>query len=244
MVDPVCINMPPYSLVSAARGACLSALALMAAAHPTTPGIASQEPTTPASAKIVLALAPQDATLLSRTVHDISNPRHRRYGQHLSHDEALDLLKPHPDSVSAVKAWLRGSGIHDGDIRYFGQYMHVTVTSTNARTLLKRAQSAANPYAISEAVSKHLRSIRVERAEPYPPPENKWHPYYTKATAPVPPPQHPGGYGTTGNPLAGCNDRLTPDCLRVKYQMTDLRPTEKKTILGVVGFSGVRKRKS
>ena len=43
---------------------------------------------------------------LISTLHAVSDPRHERYGAHLTKAQVEDLVAPHPDSLSLVEEWL------------------------------------------------------------------------------------------------------------------------------------------
>ena len=52
---------------------------------------------------------------LEKDLYEVSNPRHERYGKHLSKEEAERLVAPHTDSIDAVNTWLAEHGIKDSD---------------------------------------------------------------------------------------------------------------------------------
>lgn len=224
-------SMNIIALADMARAACLALLALAANAHPSTP---------PVTSRLTVSLIPHDGgALLARTVTEISDPVHARYGQHLSRDEALNLLTPSPDALASVKAWLRDAGVHDDNMDQQGQFLHATVSASQSASLLRKrgttAEDLSGSYIVQEdAVRKHIRAVHVERGDS---PPNRWHPFHADSSTLSPETQKKF---TGDSKLKGCETKLTPACLREKYQMKGVPTTTKKTILGVIGFSGVR----
>ncbi|KAI0059672.1 hypothetical protein BV25DRAFT_1908615 [Artomyces pyxidatus] len=60
-----------------------------------------------------IALPQANFAALEEHLYAVSDPAHERYGAHLSKSEVEALVAPHPDSVSAVDAWLLEHGIPD-----------------------------------------------------------------------------------------------------------------------------------
>ncbi|KAK7934884.1 hypothetical protein PG985_000379 [Apiospora marii] len=50
---------------------------------------------------------------------ELSHPSSPKYGQHLSHEEVIDLFAPGEEAVSSVKTWLMASGIRDERITHY-----------------------------------------------------------------------------------------------------------------------------
>ncbi|KAJ4374374.1 hypothetical protein N0V83_003115 [Neocucurbitaria cava] len=55
---------------------------------------------------------------LDRHLHEVSDPDHARYGQHLSADEVDELVAPSSETHSLVLDWLRESGIDTDRLGY------------------------------------------------------------------------------------------------------------------------------
>ncbi|KAH8707046.1 tripeptidyl-peptidase 1 precursor [Phaeosphaeriaceae sp. PMI808] len=55
---------------------------------------------------------------LDRHLHQISDPDHKRYGQHLSSDEVDELVAPSPETHDLVHEWLRENGIETDNLGY------------------------------------------------------------------------------------------------------------------------------
>ncbi|KAF2823179.1 tripeptidyl-peptidase 1 precursor [Ophiobolus disseminans] len=55
---------------------------------------------------------------LDRHLHEVSDPDHERYGQHLSGEEVDNLVAPTSETHNLVHDWLRESGIDVSDLGY------------------------------------------------------------------------------------------------------------------------------
>ncbi|KAF8165607.1 Pro-kumamolisin, activation domain-containing protein [Crassisporium funariophilum] len=68
--------------------------------------------------KIVLQIGlPQpNFHVLEKHLYEVSDPDHKRYGQHLSKEEVDALVAPHPESIESVNDWLATFGIMEEDI--------------------------------------------------------------------------------------------------------------------------------
>lgn len=68
--------------------------------------------------KIILRIGlPQpNFPILEQHLYEVSDPSHKRYGAHLSKEEVEELVSPHPESITAVDAWLASYGIMEDDI--------------------------------------------------------------------------------------------------------------------------------
>lgn len=225
-------------LSSAARAACLAValLTLSATAHP------APEANAPNLASLTISLVPEDGTLLERTLRELSDPHHVRFGKHLSREEAFDLLKPHPEAVSSVTNWLREAGVQDYAIQNSGQFLHVRVPASTAASLLKREEHTGNDardhLVIPKDIRQYVRNVHPGSIQEYLD-QIQW-------TRPaIAPRRHYDTQRVTvdtsrGPSLGGCDEKLTPPCVREKYKITDVpRPKTKKTLLGVIGFNQV-----
>ncbi|KAK8188187.1 peptidase S8/S53 domain-containing protein [Phyllosticta capitalensis] len=55
---------------------------------------------------------------LERHLYEVSDPRHQRYGQHLSPDEVHELIKPHDETLDLVHEWLEDAGVERPKLEY------------------------------------------------------------------------------------------------------------------------------
>ncbi|KAM3453881.1 hypothetical protein MY3296_003353 [Beauveria thailandica] len=211
------------------RGVCLVALALAAATY-------AHSATTPAVARLTLGLVPGDDALLQQTVQELSDPTHPRYGQYLSREAALDLLRPGPESLDPVRTWLRdAAGLHDEDLVRRGQFLHANVSASQVASLLTRPDGDGAFTVADEAARKHIRAVHLDNLN-HGVLQSRWHVFHAVESLqqPVPPPSK----DVLKTVMDRCEGRITPACLRKRYRMNDVPSTPKKTILGVLGFGG------
>jgi tripeptidyl-peptidase-1 len=67
----------------------------------------------PVKALFMLKHQPAKMAELEETFWAVSDPRHARYGQHLSRDEVSELLMPAEGNAETVTAWLKENGVKD-----------------------------------------------------------------------------------------------------------------------------------
>lgn len=60
-----------------------------------------------------IGLPQPNFNVLEQHLYEVSDPSHKRYGQHLSKEDVEDLVAPHPESSDAVNKWLNSFGIVD-----------------------------------------------------------------------------------------------------------------------------------
>ncbi len=65
-----------------------------------------------------IGLRQSDFDALERHLYEVSDPSHSRYGDYLSKREVEDLVAPHPESITAVDAWLSSYGLAERDYVY------------------------------------------------------------------------------------------------------------------------------
>ena len=72
----------------------------------------------PPDHKIVLRIGlPQpNFHVLEKNLYEVSDPDHKRYGQHLSKAEVEALVAPHPESLDLVNEWLGTFGIDEDSL--------------------------------------------------------------------------------------------------------------------------------
>jgi tripeptidyl-peptidase-1 len=74
----------------------------------------------PAGTRINLhiALSPERESALIDAVSEVSDPRHPsfRYGAYLSAEQVDELLRPYPETLKLISAWLRYHGIRSSSI--------------------------------------------------------------------------------------------------------------------------------
>ena len=84
---------------------------------------------------LLISLEPQSTEVLEKTLYEISDPYSRRYGKHLTSDEAKSLLLPRKQSTESVKRWLSEAGVPDDHVRDAGASLHALVSVQHAERL-------------------------------------------------------------------------------------------------------------
>ncbi|KIW22210.1 uncharacterized protein PV07_12121 [Cladophialophora immunda] len=85
-----------------------------------------------------IGLEPSNFDLLEQHLHQVSDPSHDRYGQHLSQQEVHDLLRPSDETYQLVQDWLTDNGIDPSrcDINSARDWVTVTLPVSKAEELL------------------------------------------------------------------------------------------------------------
>ncbi|KAH9010430.1 peptidase S8/S53 domain-containing protein [Lactarius pseudohatsudake] len=63
-------------------------------------------PTAHTTIDLYIALKPYRENALVDALNEVSDPRHPRYGMHLSREQVADIVAPHPYTVQLVHSWL------------------------------------------------------------------------------------------------------------------------------------------
>ncbi|KAH8981133.1 subtilisin-like protein [Lactarius akahatsu] len=96
-------------------------------------------PTTDTIIDLYMALKPYRENALVDALNEVSDPRHPRYGMHLSREQVADIVAPHPDTVQLVHSWLEHHRITSSSVSVTngGSFLTVTgVTVSQANDLL------------------------------------------------------------------------------------------------------------
>jgi len=74
---------------------------------------------------------------IERHLLEISNPDHKRYGQHLSADQVADIVRPAADSKNLVHQWLVEHGINEIGYSPANDWISIVVPIEKAEELLQ-----------------------------------------------------------------------------------------------------------
>ncbi|KAF8267514.1 subtilisin-like protein [Lactarius quietus] len=88
---------------------------------------------------LYIALKPHRENALVDALYEVSNPRHQKYGAHLSKEEVAELVAPHQDTLELVHSWLEHHGVPSSSISrsHGGSWLTVTgVPVSQANQLL------------------------------------------------------------------------------------------------------------
>lgn len=88
-----------------------------------------------------IGLAQQKPGLIEQHLLEISDPKHERYGKHLSQQEVGEIMAPSKDSTDLVEAWLRENGIADYAHNKAKNTIHCSVPISQAESLLNTTYS-------------------------------------------------------------------------------------------------------
>lgn len=85
-----------------------------------------------------IALPQPNFPVLEKHLYEVSDPRHERYGQHLSKEEVEEFVAPHPESIDLVDAWLVSHGLNKADFQRSPakDWIYVNVPVRLAETML------------------------------------------------------------------------------------------------------------
>ncbi|KAH8995830.1 subtilisin-like protein [Lactarius hatsudake] len=123
---------------------------------------------------LYIALNPHQEDALIDALYEVSDPRHPRYGAHLSKEQVAELVRPHPDTLELVTSWLAHHGVRPSSISTthggawlmvrnvlvsqanemlgasYQLYRHAKVNDTIIRTV---------SYALPEVLHAHVQAI-------------------------------------------------------------------------------------
>ncbi|KAF8260657.1 subtilisin-like protein [Lactarius quietus] len=120
------------------------------------------------------ALKSYNENTLVRALYEVSNPRHAKYGAHLSKEQVAELVAPHPHAFELVASWLNYHGVPSSSISttHGGGWLSVTDvpviranelfgasyqlyqhSGTNDTTILRMAS-----YGLPEVLHKHFKT--------------------------------------------------------------------------------------
>ncbi|KAJ7574377.1 peptidase S8/S53 domain-containing protein [Mycena floridula] len=179
---------------------------------------------------------------LVNSLHEVSDPDHSRYGQHLSKEQLEDLIRPTANTVEMVESWLRHHGIDVGVENAVregaGSWIITKVTVAQAETLLGakyRVYSRSSDRvvrALSYSIPRSLHDhIDVISPTTFFGGETRT----MKTTSFLQP--LPIGSQKLAVGADQCDTRITPACLRKAYNMTSYTAkATNKNKLGIAGF--------
>ncbi|KIX94599.1 uncharacterized protein Z520_09645 [Fonsecaea multimorphosa CBS 102226] len=85
-----------------------------------------------------IGLQPNNFDLLEQHLHQVSDPSHHRYGQHLSQEEVHDLIKPSDETYDLIRNWLSDNDIDPShcEVNSARDWITVTLPVNKAEVLL------------------------------------------------------------------------------------------------------------
>ncbi|EMC98058.1 hypothetical protein BAUCODRAFT_22902 [Baudoinia panamericana UAMH 10762] len=185
-----------------------------------------------------IGLRQSNQGVLQQHVLEVSDPSHKRYGQHLSADEVHALVSPSSETVRLVQDWLQAHAISEHTLSPCKSWISVSVAVEKAESLLNTTYSLfrhtdgsalvrAPEWSLPMHLHEHVDLVQPttsffrpsKQASDIMPPERGgpghsmewWHQH-----KPLPPP--PPAPGAPVNISAICNITYTTlECLRTLY---------------------------
>ncbi|KAG6276802.1 hypothetical protein E4U48_001451 [Claviceps purpurea] len=191
--------------------------------------------------RLSIALETTGQDRLDEELHQISNPDHVRYGQHLTRDEAWASILPRREAVDSTRRWLSLAQVPEGQIRQRGHFLEATVTVQDAEALLATNYSVFSrvdddggrrvigtlAYSVPADVRRHI--VAIQPTTFFDTTSYHWKPEHRNPSARA-------QARSTKNDT--CDTLNTPLCLRELYGINDYRGRpHPRSLLGVVGFS-------
>ncbi|KAI6350845.1 hypothetical protein MCOR25_010346 [Pyricularia grisea] len=199
-----------------------------------------------------IALRQQNAAALEQLVLQVSDPRHVKYGQHLTRDDLRTYTAPNPRGVRSVASWLADNGVDNYSVDHDWVTLHTTVGTADrllgadfawyagpGETLQLRTLS----YGVDDAVAPHIDLVQPTTRFGGPVgqashifKQDHFDEEQLKAltvgfqVAADPPPTGPGSV------KAACNESgVTPQCLRTLYKI-NYKPKNTANLVGFASF--------
>lgn len=103
-----------------------------------------------------IGLVQQNLNKAEQLLYEVSNPRHRSYGRHMSVADIKALIAPAQESIDRVMEWLASHDIHHSEVEQVGDFINVVVPIHKAEIML---DTEYNTY--------HSKGTKVVRALQY-----------------------------------------------------------------------------
>ncbi|KAH9041308.1 subtilisin-like protein [Lactarius pseudohatsudake] len=186
-----------------------------------------------------IALRPYREYALTDTIHEVSNPKHPKYGAYLSKEQVAKLVAPHPYTLKLVETWLGHHGVSSSNVStsHGGNWLTVTrVPVSTANELLGASYqlyryAGTNKtilrtvgYALPAALHAHVQTVAPTTY------------FGSPLTSQKRAREHRGRAAAA---LSTRDDRVTPALLRSLYNsVTYLPAATERNVIGVTGFHG------
>ncbi|KAH9025380.1 subtilisin-like protein [Lactarius pseudohatsudake] len=202
---------------------------------------------------LYIALNPHHDNALIDALFEVSDPKHPRYGAHLSKEQVAELVRPHPDTLELVTSWLAHHSVRPSSISTthggawltvnnvlvsqanemlgasYQLYRHANVNDTIIRTVSYALPEVLHAHIQAVAPTTYFASIRTLRRTP--------HRRYVDAAAVLAEAEAASGKPVTMLSSRADWDEVTPSELRWLYKTFAYIPTAAdRNTLGVFGF--------
>ncbi|KAH9071521.1 subtilisin-like protein [Lactarius deliciosus] len=200
---------------------------------------------------LYITLKPYRENALVDALNEVSDPRHPRYGMHLSREQVADIVAPHPDTVQLVHSWLEHHRVISSSVSvtHGGSFLTVTgVSVSQANDLLgasyqlythtKKNETIVRTLGYSLPVVLHGHVQTVAPTTFFSSPLTQWPtPPKRSGVAAARPEKSPSGEPVT-MPLNRRITNVTPAFLRWLYSTFAYVPSAMDR--NVVGVTGLR----
>ncbi|KAI8630014.1 subtilisin-like protein [Xylariaceae sp. FL1651] len=199
--------------------------------------------------KLRVALEQPNLDQFEQTLYDISTPQHPLYGQHLSREEVMELVKPSEESTTTVLNWLRSAGIGENDIEEDGEWVNFKTTVSKAADMLntefgvyshvgsEKESIRTLHYSVPEEVESHITMIQPTTRFGQIRPQNVQISHVFEQDELPSLIQDAAKVPTQQLNATSCNVTITPECLRALYNIGETQANPKAPgFFGVSGF--------
>ncbi|KAH9159723.1 subtilisin-like protein [Lactarius sanguifluus] len=186
-----------------------------------------------------IALKPNRKRALADAIHEVSNPKHPKYGSYLSKKQVAKLVAPHPYTLKLVETWLGHHGVSPSNVStsHGGNWLTVTrVPVSTANELLGASyQLYRYPgtnetilrtagYALPAALHVHVQTVAP----------------MTYFGSPRTPRKRARGHRSKAAAALSTRDvPVTPAVLRSLYNSVTYQPAAmEQNMIGITGFHG------
>ncbi|KAF9035738.1 family S53 protease [Hymenopellis radicata] len=181
-----------------------------------------------------ISLTPADRAGLEERTNAVSTPGNALYGKHLSTKEIKTFAAPKQDTVEAVNAWLKESGVNSTTTGgAFGDWLNFNITVGDANALLN---ATFESFADVDSGSTTLRTLAYSL-----PADMSDHIRFVHPTTSFVKPLNFRPVMSTPlirkRQLSGdCTTQVTPECLQTLYGIPNTPASPSSGQLGVPGY--------
>ncbi|CAE6533802.1 unnamed protein product [Rhizoctonia solani] len=190
--------------------------------------------------KLKIALPQPNFDVLERELYEVSDPKHARYGQHLSPEEVNKLIAPHSATLTSVDEWLASHGFKISTLERSPARDWVTIVlpASKAEEMLgteyavwEHTESQEKivrtmEYSLPESIHKHVHLITPTTMFGSPRPHKATFHYEDL----------PKSKSLAVTPDPSCNNTITISCLQALYNTGNYTATVKSNRLGIAGY--------
>ncbi|KAF8266009.1 subtilisin-like protein [Lactarius quietus] len=198
------------------------------------------------SINLYIALKPHRENALIDALYDVSQPRHPKYGAHLSKEQVAELVAPHPNTLELVYSWLEHHGVPFSSVSrtHGGSWLTLTgIPVSRANELLGASYQVYRHsetkdcvlrtvgYALPAVLQAHVKTVAPTTYFGSPQTLRKTLHKHSAAAL------DKSASGEHVNVLSSRVDFVSPSHLRTLYQMESYVPVATdRNMLGVAGY--------